>query len=147
MRSCRIRFNEKGTFTIWAIGLCITLFMIGGFSVDLWRAFSRRRILTEIADSAARSGANNIDIDQRVLYGNVVIDSNKAKLSAKESIENNVRINNVYLKDMIITIDQASNEIDVEINSNYSFFLLGFFPGASDTNIKAHARARPVEGQ
>ena len=121
--------------------------MIGGFSVDLWRAFSQRRILTEIADSAARSGANNIDIDQRVLYGNVVIDSNKAKLSAKESIENNVRINNVYLKDMIITIDQASNEIDVEINSNYSFFLLGFFPGASDTNIKAHARARPVEGQ
>ena len=117
------------------------------FSVDLWLAFSQRRILTEIADSAARSGANNIDIDQRVLYGNVVIDSNKAKLSAKESIENNVRINNVYLKDMIITIDQASNEIDVEINSNYSFFLLGFFPGASDTNIKAHARARPVEGQ
>lgn len=140
-------YNEYGTFTVWALGLCITLFMIGGISVDLWRAFTARRQLTEIADTAARNGANKINVERRALYGEVIIDSVAAKDSAQLSIDENAELNNVYVKSTIITVDTATNEIDVEVNSNFSFFLLGFFPGAKDTNLYAHARATPIEGQ
>jgi Flp pilus assembly protein TadG len=147
MNNCHKKYNEHGTFTVWALGLCVTLFMIGGLSVDLWRAFSQRRTLTEIADSAARNGANNIDVDQRALNGTVVIEPNSAKTSAQQSINDNAALNNVNITSSTITVDAATNEIDVEINSNYSFFLLGFFPGAENTTIIAHARATPIEGQ
>lgn len=140
------KYNEHGTFTVWALGLCITLFMIGGISVDLWRAFSQRRTLSEIADSAARNGANNINVDQRALYGNVIIDPNSAKASAQQSINDNAALNNVDIKNSEINVDVANNEIDVEIRSNYSFFLLGLFPGADDTDIVVRARATPIEG-
>ena len=147
MKKIERKYNEHGTFTVWALGLCITLFMIGGFSVDLWRAFSQRRTLTEIADSAARNGANNINVDQRILNGNIVIDPVIAKAEAQKSIEENALLNNVNIKNSKITVDIATNEVDVEIISDYSFFLLGFFPGANDTNLIAHARATPIEGQ
>ncbi len=147
MRRIKYNQNESGTFTIWALGLCITLFMIGGLSVDLWRAFAQRRELTEIVDSAARDGANNIKVEQRILYGTLSIDPLSARDSAKESIENNSAINNVDIKNIVIFIDQPNNQIDVTADSNYSFFLLKFFPGANDTKISAHARATPLEGK
>lgn len=139
--------NQHGTFTVWALGLCITLFMIGGISVDLWRAFAARRALAEIADSAARNGANSINVEQRELYGTVSIDGPAAKNAAERSINDNAALNNVNVTSSRVNVDVATNEIDVEVNSNFSFFLLGFFPGGDDTNMRAHARATPVEGQ
>lgn len=139
--------NQQGTFTVWALGLCITLFMIGGISVDLWRAFAARRALTEVADSAARNGANNINIEQRELYGTIALDGPAATNAAEQSINDNANLNNINITSSRVNVDVATNEVDVEVNSNFSFFLLGFFPGGDDTNMVARARATPVEGQ
>jgi hypothetical protein len=32
--------RESGTITLWMLGLCLMLFLLGGISLDLWRAFS-----------------------------------------------------------------------------------------------------------
>ena len=36
---------EYGTITLWILGLCLMLFLLGGISLDLWRSFSERRAL------------------------------------------------------------------------------------------------------
>ncbi len=54
--------SEKGFFTIWVLGLCMCLFMIGGISLDLWRGFSDRRQLAAMTDAAAVAAASQIDL-------------------------------------------------------------------------------------
>src|ERR1700716_167274 len=44
--------RESGTITLWMLGLCLMLFLLGGISLDLWRAFSERRSLAATADAA-----------------------------------------------------------------------------------------------
>lgn len=138
--------NEHGTFTIWAIGLCLTLFMLGGISVDLWRAFDARRSLNEIADTAARSGASEIDVRERQLYGDVTIDPVQARAASENSIAENSSIQSIHISSSTVTVDSTNNEVNVEIHSTFSFFLLRMLPGASDADIVSKASARPFEG-
>jgi Flp pilus assembly protein TadG len=53
--------HERGSLTLWLLGLAVTLLFLGGISLDLWRAFSERRALAGIADAAAVAGAGGID--------------------------------------------------------------------------------------
>ena len=53
--------RESGTITLWLLGLCLMLFLLGGISLDLWRAFSERRSLAATADAAAVAGASALD--------------------------------------------------------------------------------------
>jgi Flp pilus assembly protein TadG len=53
--------GEAGTLTIWMLGLCLMLLLLGGISLDLWRAFSERRALAAAADAAAIAGASALD--------------------------------------------------------------------------------------
>ena len=52
------RAAEHGTITLWILGLCLMLFLLGGISLDLWRSFSERRALAATADAAALAGAS-----------------------------------------------------------------------------------------
>ena len=47
------RADERGTITLWVLGLCISLMFLGGLSLDLWRAVADRRELSSMADTAA----------------------------------------------------------------------------------------------
>ena len=138
-------FDEKGTFTVWALALCLILFLISGLSVDLWRAIDARRELNEIADTAARSGASEINVRERQLYGRVVLDAGLAEQSALNSASENASLQNVTVDSETIDVDLPNSEVSVELTSTYSFFLLGILPGASDAQIVARSSARPFE--
>lgn len=146
MRNLDRRFSDQGTFTVWALCLCLILFLICGISVDVWRAFDARRALVEIADTAARSGASEIDVRQRQLYGRAVLSSENARSKTLESIDENATIASVSIDSTTVDVDVANNEINVEIHSTFSFFLLRMLPDASDADIVARASARPFEG-
>jgi uncharacterized membrane protein len=53
---------ERGTIGLWLLGLCLMLLLLGGLSLDLWRAFSERRALAGMVDAAALAGASGIDV-------------------------------------------------------------------------------------
>lgn len=53
--------NERGSVTIWLLGLTVALLFLGGMSLDLWRVFAHRRELVGLADAAAIVGAGAID--------------------------------------------------------------------------------------
>lgn len=138
-------FNEVGTFTIWALGLCLLLFLLGGVSIDIWRAFEARRSLNEIADTASRAGASEIDVRQRQLYSRVVLDAQSSKNAAHESIQANAALQNIQIDSETVNIDAAQNEVNIEITSTFRFFLLRMLPGTSDSQIVVRSSARPFE--
>ena len=55
--------NERGSVTLWMLGLGLMLLTLGGLSLDLWRLVGERRELATMADAAAVAGANGVDID------------------------------------------------------------------------------------
>ena len=70
--------GERGSVTIWGIGLVALLFAFAGLAVDTWRVFTERQALAGLADSAAIAGANGIDEDEFRAYGLVVLDRPEA---------------------------------------------------------------------
>lgn len=53
--------NDRGSITLWTLGLTVMVLFLGGISLDLWRAFEVRQDLAAMADSAANAGASRID--------------------------------------------------------------------------------------
>ena len=53
--------GERGSVTIWSLGLVIAILLVGGIGLDLWRAVSDRQRLASIADAAAVAGATAVD--------------------------------------------------------------------------------------
>lgn len=78
--------GERGTITLWILGLCLMLFLLGGISLDLWRSFSERRALAATADAAALAGASAIDEDRYRQSGEVLLVPSEAEARARASI-------------------------------------------------------------
>ena len=65
--------DERGSVTLWLLGLCVMLLVLGGLAVDLGRGFSERRALHSAADAAALAGASAIDEDEYRASGRLVL--------------------------------------------------------------------------
>lgn len=76
--------SEHGSITVWILGLCIAVLFLGGLSIDMWRAFTERRILAGMADGAVVAGATAIDAAKWRSDGVVVLapDAAGARASA-----------------------------------------------------------------
>lgn len=55
------RGNQHGFFVVWVLGLSLILLFMGLLATDFWHAFSTKRSLADVADSAAALGARQID--------------------------------------------------------------------------------------
>ena len=53
--------GDSGTVVVWILGLSVGLLFLGGLSLDLWRAFTERRVLAGMADGAVVAGATALD--------------------------------------------------------------------------------------
>jgi uncharacterized membrane protein len=53
--------TERGTVTVWMLGMLVMVLFLGGLSLDLWRAFDARRAVAGVVDAAALAGASGID--------------------------------------------------------------------------------------
>ncbi len=79
--------DEGGHVTFFGVGMVVVLLFVAGFSVDLWRAFSERRALAEMADAAAAAGANGIDTGWYRSTGEVRLEPALAIDIAWQSVE------------------------------------------------------------
>lgn len=66
--------SERGSVTIWLLGLCVCLLFLGGLAVDLWRVMNVRRELAGLADAAAIHGATALDETVFRATGAVMLD-------------------------------------------------------------------------
>jgi Putative Flp pilus-assembly TadE/G-like len=80
------RPRERGSITVWLLGLTVLLLFAGGLSLDLWRAVSARQFLANAADAAAIAGATGIDNARFRATGEVVLDPDVAGRRARDSL-------------------------------------------------------------
>jgi uncharacterized membrane protein len=65
IRTARLRFqSERGSVLLTGLLLSLALVMVIGLGVDIGHAFLVRRQLTSIADDAALSGSQAVDVPE-----------------------------------------------------------------------------------
>ena len=134
------RADERGTVTLFVLGLCVALLFLGGLSLDLWRAVAARRELSALADSSATAGANGVD-ETALRNGRLHLDPERARALAYEALVSTGRIPSLDGA----RIDINGNTITVTLRDHVDFSLLGLFLGGRHFDIEVHARAEPEE--
>ena len=136
--------GEDGFFSLWVLGLCCVVLMIGGLSIDLWRAFSERRALAAIADSAAIAGASGIDVNAFRDSGQVVLDAVPGGTAWRLADANIAAQTDTRSFDDAV-IDVTPEAVTVTVNGTVAFSLLNYLPIPEDQkkfDVQVVSRAR-----
>ncbi len=131
--------RESGTTTMWMLGLCLMLFLLGGISLDLWRAFSERRSLAGSADAAAVAGASALD-EAAYREGSVVrLVPGDAERRARASLAD--QLDRRALRDARVAATEQ--QITVMVTGSVDFSLLQMLTPGDRFAITVRATARP----
>jgi Flp pilus assembly protein TadG len=138
-RTCRRASRESGTITMWMLGLCVMLFLLGGISLDLWRAFSERRTLAATADAAALAGASALD--EAAYRGSGVVRLVPADAQRRAHASLAEQLDRRALRDARVVATEA--EVNVTVGGSVDFSLLQIVAPGDEFGITVHATARP----
>jgi Flp pilus assembly protein TadG len=130
--------DERGTATLWVLGLCISLLFLGGLGLDFWRAIAERRELSARADAAATAAVNGLDEDE-LRAGVVHIVPDRARAIAAAQLANDSE----PLDEVRVDVD--GNSVTVTLRDHVDFSLLGIFMPGDRFAIEVHASAEPDE--
>jgi Flp pilus assembly protein TadG len=131
--------RESGTITMWMLGLCVMLFLLGGISLDLWRAFSERRSLAATADAAAVAGASALDEAAYRSNGVVRLLPGDAERRARASLAE--QLDRRALRDARVAATEG--EVSVTVVGAVDFSLLQIVAPGDEFAITVRATARP----
>jgi len=130
--------DERGSITLWVLGLCVALLFLGGLGLDLWRAIAVRRELSAMADAAATAAANGLD-EQSLRSGSVVLDPTRAGAIAAETLARDAR--GARLEAAAVDVD--GDQVVVALEDDVPFSLLGIFIDGEPFRVRATATAQP----
>jgi Flp pilus assembly protein TadG len=131
---------ESGTTTLWMLGLCLMLFLLGGISLDLWRAFSERRSLAASADAAAVAGASALDEAAYRSTGAVRLVPADARRRAAASLAE--QLDRRALRDA--RVEATEEQVTVVVGGVVEFSLLQIAAPGDEFAITVRATARPL---
>lgn len=133
--------DERGFLTIWLLGLCLILLVLGGVSLDLWRAFSDRQALAGVADAGALAGAAGLDVDA-ARRGAALLDPADAQRRAEAAIAGQVDSGGLVGWRFVIAPDRTSITVTADglVHLTLLRLLLGDRPLALHASSTATAR-------
>jgi len=135
-----LRTGDRGSATIWMLGLSLLLLLFGGVAFDFWRGLALQRELAAVADSAAIAAASGIDEDIYRADGELVLDADRARSLAISSIA----FQDVSLTSTEVVTNADGSSVSVTIEGVIQLGLLGVFVDESEPlTVGASATAAP----
>ena len=132
--------RERGSVTLWVLGLCVMMLFMGGISLDLWRAFSERRALASAVDAAAVAGASGIDTDRYRSNGDVQLDRALSESLAWDALRKEGDTRSL----IDATVDTTTRDVTVTAVGRVDFMLLRIFLSHEEPfTVTVHATAEP----
>lgn len=71
--------GERGSITLWMVGMVMVVFAVGGIAIDLWRGVAAHRNVASVVDSAAVAAGSGIDEERWRLDGVLILDSERVR--------------------------------------------------------------------
>jgi len=132
--------DDRGSTTIWMLGLSLLLLLFGGLALDYWRALAFQRELAAVADSAAIAGASGISEVHYRATGEILLDPARADGLARESIA--FQGMDLTLVEVLVSADGTT--VSVAVQGAVELGLLGVFIRDDDPlTVTATASASP----
>ena len=135
-----VRRDDRGFLSIWLLGLCLLLLVLGGVSLDLWRVFSERQALAGLADSASLAGAAGLDLDA-ARRGLVQLDLADAAGRARASIAAQADKGSLVLSSVNIVVGQDRSEVTVSADGQVHLLLLRLLLGDRPVSLHVSSTA------
>lgn len=133
--------SDRGSVTLWMLGLSLLLLLFGGLVIDFWRALALQRELAAIADSASVAAASGIDEDHYRLTGEVVIDPERATTLGVDY----VAAQDAGLQDIAISTAADGSSVTVLVVDVLELGLMGVFVDQTEPlTVTAEGTALPV---
>jgi Flp pilus assembly protein TadG len=134
------RRREKGSATVFVLGMSIVLFICAGLVVDGGLAINARMRVADDAEQASRVGADSINLDVLRAGGGVEIDPDLAQQRASN-----------YLQDRGYGVGQYAIEVDggtvsVEVRDISETKILRAFGIIDQYDVQAGAVSVPETG-
>ena len=136
MNTIRARLRcERGSVLIAGLLLTIALLMLLGAAVDIGHAFIVRRELVSLADDAALTGSQALDL-QALHQGRLALDPEQARAAALQTLAGEPGLRG----------QAAANSADVQVEVQRRVLtILLRLVGVSTLTVAAHATAAPRE--
>ena len=120
----------------------MTLFMVGGISVDLWRALADHRELAGIADAAAVAASSGIDAQAFRNTGDVVLDPALAQQRGQDVIASFIAQSDAGgLDSQSISVIGGGTVVQVDLARTMDLGLLQLLAPGQDITISVRAVA------
>ena len=133
--------SDRGSVTMWMLGLSLLLLLFGGLVIDFWRALALQRELAAIADSASVAAASGIDEEHYRLTGEVLIDPHRATTFGADY----VAAQDAGLRDIAISTAADRSAVTVLVVDVLELGLMGVFVDQTEPlTVTAEATALPV---
>jgi VCBS repeat-containing protein len=134
------RPNDRGSITLWTLGLTLCLLVIAGLSTDLWRAFGVRQRLAQAADAAAIAGATALDEPALRTQGTYQLDPHAAEQRALQHLA-------AESDAALVTAAAAAtpNRVTIRVQGKVHFTLLRILTD-DPLDITVTASAAPARG-
>lgn len=130
------RATDSGSATIFVVGFAVVLFAGAGLAIDGGRAINARDKATDVAEQAARAGADQLDQDALRNRGAVVLDQGAARARADSF---------VTVAGYVPTTTTAASSVTVRASATYRTALLGII-GINSIDVSGTATATPAIG-
>lgn len=132
--------SDRGSVTIWTLGLAVVLLLFGGVALDFWRGLALQRELAAAADSAAIAAASGIDETEYRAKGVVTLEPARARALALTSIG----LQDIEVSGSQVDVNSGGDGVTVTVESRLDVGLLGVFvDDSSPILVRATATAVP----
>jgi Flp pilus assembly protein TadG len=128
--------TERGSATIFVVGFAIVLFAGAGLAIDGGRAINARDKATDVAEQAARAGADQLNQSALRNSGEIVLDQDSARARADSF---------VAAAGYTPTTATTATSVTVRASATYRTALLGIV-GINTIDVSGIATASPTTG-
>jgi Flp pilus assembly protein TadG len=136
MERLRTRFgDERGAVLVAGLLLSLALLIVTGAGVDIGHAFIVRRELVSLADDAALTGSQALDL-QALHQGRLALDPEQARMAALQALAGEPSLRGQANANTVA--------VQVEVQKRVPTILLRLV-GVSTLTVAAHATATPRE--
>lgn len=132
--------SERGSITLWMVGMMLVVLVVGGISVDLWRALSAHRSVAAVVDAAAIAAGSGIDESVWRLNGTLVLDAGLVAERVAAAVASQPGDGSVEV--IAVTASDGSSAT-VTGSTVVELTLLGLVV-SEDVEVSASATARPA---
>ena len=127
---------DRGVVTVFVAGITVALLMVAGLVVDGGYVLAARREASNVAESAARAGAQALDTNAARNNANATLDPAAATRAAQAFLTSARHTG---------TVTVAGGTVRVEVTIQQRTYLLSI-AGTRSITVKGVGEARPVRG-